>query len=547
MLEINTILQKRYRIIRPLGQGGMGAVYEAFDERIGERIALKEILFELANLANEEKRNSFINAFLREAQTLANAKHEGIPFVRDFFSELDRQFIVMELIEGSDLSELLKKNKKPLPLEEVSRWIEQLLDVLDYLHNLSPQIIHRDIKPQNLKLDGDRIKLLDFGIAKIKEIKTDVNLTQETFVGATSNYSPIEQLLQAIPQMSREFFLLKHKEIAENILQQKTDVRCDIYAVGATFYHLLTNCLPTESNVRILRICEGKDDPLPNPTDLNPAIPPAISKWLLKSMAIERKNRFSSAREMKKAFFMTSTEEMNVIREKSISVNSWALTQSLPTDLLNLDSLENESTFFDSKSFFSENSSEELYDTQPPKDDLETSGVSYLTLPKNEETTPESFESEQPEPGKSKNEDLKLFWLLPIFACTILAIGGIGSAILFFSDNGNEPKILSTNTENSTLSPAPSPTENPSGNPSATPTLDAETDDKPPKSTPPQKIENKILNKTKKRQTKVKKTKKTNSQRVKPTPKNTPKVKTSPTPEVVPVRKNINCIYNNTC
>ena len=301
MLVENTLLYKRYRITRLLGKGGFGAVYEAIDETFGEPIALKEIHL-LTKLSSDKQRNHIIKAFRRESKTLAKARHETIPFVRDYFSENDRQFLVMELVEGDELAELLEKNKRPFPLEDVLDWTHQLLDALDYLHTLSPPIFHRDIKPQNLKLTlRGKIKLLDFGIAKVVESKTKVNIAQKTFMAATQDYSPIEQLLHAIEPMSRDYFLLKYKNRTEKLLKQKTDARCDIYALGATLYHLLTNRVPIESTKRISEIWEGNEDPLIKPAEINPEIPPEISDLLLKAMAVERGDRFESALEMQEA------------------------------------------------------------------------------------------------------------------------------------------------------------------------------------------------------------------------------------------------------
>ncbi|HRH45944.1 MAG TPA: serine/threonine-protein kinase, partial [Pyrinomonadaceae bacterium] len=274
MLANNQILQGRYRITRQLGAGGMGTVYEAIDDRFGEPIALKEIIFDLAN---EKQREILSKAFEREAKSLAKSKHEAVPYVRDYFSELNRQFLVMELVEGEDLAEMLSNRGKPFPLEDILNWMDQLLDALDYLHNLKPPIIHRDIKPQNLKLNvRRRIKLLDFGIARSSD-NTSATINKHTFVGATLNYSPIEQLLRVIDPTFRELLLLKHKEKAEAVLSQDTDPRCDIYALGGTFYHLLTNVVPIDATKRTLEIWEGQPDPLPNPSVLNPLIPISVS------------------------------------------------------------------------------------------------------------------------------------------------------------------------------------------------------------------------------------------------------------------------------
>ena len=275
----------------------MGAVYEAIDERFGEPIALKEIILQAINSNQKE---SILRAFEREAKSLAKARHESIPYVRDYFAELDRQFLVMELVEGDDLAELLEKRQSPFPVEEVLGWLDQLLDTLDYLHSLNPPIIHRDIKPQNLKLNSRRkIKLLDFGVAKNLDVAATIS--DHTFIGATLDYSPIEQILRVIDPTFREFIILKHPTEAEKVLQQNTDARCDIYALGATFYHLLTGSPPVDSTKRAVEVWSGKADPLINPSVYNPKITPAISACLLKAMEIERDERFASVAEMQSA------------------------------------------------------------------------------------------------------------------------------------------------------------------------------------------------------------------------------------------------------
>ena len=143
MLTPETVLQGRYRIVRQLGQGGMGAVYEAVDQRLDTTVALKETLF-----ADERLRKQFE----REARLLARLHHPALPRVSDHFSEDDGQFLVMQFIPGDDLSEMMTRKRGPFPANQVLTWADQLLDALDYLHTQDPQIVHRDIKPQNLKL-----------------------------------------------------------------------------------------------------------------------------------------------------------------------------------------------------------------------------------------------------------------------------------------------------------------------------------------------------------------------------------------------------------
>lgn len=287
-------MQNRYRIVRQLGSGGMGAVYEAIDERFGQPIALKEII---AEVESSYQQSLISKAFEREAKSLAIARHEVVPFVRDYFTEEGSQFLVMELVEGDDLAEMLKAQKSPFPIPALLNWMEQLLDALDYLHTLSPPIIHRDIKPQNLKVNSrNKVKLLDFGIARSSDKNS--TMTAHTFVGATLNYSPIEQMLRVLDENFRDYILQKHQEKAERILKQDTDPRVDIYALGGTFYHLMTNRPPIDAVKRLLAIWDGKGDPLEDPMSLNPNIPPILSYCILKAMEVDRKNRYGSAKEM---------------------------------------------------------------------------------------------------------------------------------------------------------------------------------------------------------------------------------------------------------
>lgn len=295
MLGQGQILRGRYSVVRRLGEGGMGAVYEATDGTFGTPVALKEVIFEASN---EQQRAYLAAAFEREAKSLAKARHECIPFVRDYFSEDNREYLVMELVEGNDLAKVLLDNGKPFLIAETVDWLRQLLDALDYIHNLDPAIIHRDIKPQNIKITGRRrLKLLDFGIAKSGD--TSANTThKQTFIGATLNYSPIEQILRVIDVTFRDFIILKHEARANEVLAQMTDARADIFSVGATFYHLLTNVVPVESTKRTLAVWEGDPDPLVHPSDINPELPREWGDFLVKAMSIDRDERYSSAAEM---------------------------------------------------------------------------------------------------------------------------------------------------------------------------------------------------------------------------------------------------------
>ncbi len=302
MLTIGEILRGRYRIIKQLGRGGMGAVYEAHDNVFDTTIALKEILIDLTKITTAKQQQMISHAFEREAKILAMVKHEAFPHVRDYFIEVDRQYLVMELVDGEDLGGLLDRRQSAFPLANVLHWSTQLLDALDYLHTLTPPIIHRDIKPQNLKLTSrGKIKLLDFGIAKGKDSGAEATITNQTFVAATLNYSPLEQILRVLDPTFQEVISQRYDEKSEKILKQAADARSDLYALGATIYHLVTNKLPIDALKRAMEIWQGKPDPLTAPSELSAEISDELSGWILKSMELEHEYRFASAVEMHSA------------------------------------------------------------------------------------------------------------------------------------------------------------------------------------------------------------------------------------------------------
>jgi serine/threonine protein kinase len=280
MLTPETILQGRYRIVRQLGQGGMGAVYEAIDQRLDTTVALKETLF-----ADERLRKQFE----REARLLARLHHPALPRVSDHFSEGDGQFLVMQFIPGDDLSEMMNRKRGPFPADQVLTWADQLLDALDYLHTQDPQIIHRDIKPQNLKLTArGQIILLDFGLAKGQAGEISRVTTSASIFGYTPNYAPLEQI-QGLG----------------------TDSRSDLYSLGATLYHLMTGVKPPDALTRAAALVNGQPDPLLKASEANPAIAPEVDHVLVKAMAQSREQRYASASEMQKA--LHATEQASTI------------------------------------------------------------------------------------------------------------------------------------------------------------------------------------------------------------------------------------------
>lgn len=267
MIETGTILQSRYRVEKQIGQGGMGNVYVATDERFKSVVAIKETIFEDANLRK---------AFEREARLLNSLKHSALPRVSDHFDENDGQFLVMEFIAGDDLAAMMEKNGEAFPLETVLNWADQLCNALEYLHALD--IIHRDIKPQNLKLTPKgEIVLLDFGLAKGNAIDAANQTAAKSIFGFSRNYASLEQIQGA-----------------------GTEPRSDLYSLGATLYHLLTGIPPADALTRAMNVLNGKSDPLIQANLVNRKVPKEVAELLQKTMALNAAERPSTAAEMRR-------------------------------------------------------------------------------------------------------------------------------------------------------------------------------------------------------------------------------------------------------
>jgi serine/threonine protein kinase len=260
MIAPGTVLQNRYAVERRIGEGGMGAVYVATDRRFGSTVALKETFFDDPALRK---------AFEREARLLNRLRHHALPRVSDHFEEDEGQFLVMEYIPGDDLSQMLKaRNGSGFPARRVLGWADQLLDALDYLHTQEPPVIHRDIKPQNLKLTArDQVVLLDFGLAKGTPHQTRVTNTASLF-GYSFNYAPIEQMQGA-----------------------GTDPRSDLYSLGATVYHLLTGAPPPDALTRATAVLNGEPDPLRPAGETAAHVPAGVSDVLARAMALSEIGR----------------------------------------------------------------------------------------------------------------------------------------------------------------------------------------------------------------------------------------------------------------
>ncbi|HKZ53995.1 MAG TPA: protein kinase [Anaerolineales bacterium] len=266
-LKPGDILRLRYRIENVLGQGGMGAVYRAYDINLAVAVAVKENLFITEEYARQ---------FRREATILASLRHPNLPRVTDHFVvEGQGQYLVMDFVEGEDLRERLERTG-PVPEREALPWFLEICDALAYLHSRTQPIVHRDIKPGNIKTSPDgRAILVDFGLAKVSEVG---GITTTGAKAMTPGFSPPEQYGTG-----------------------RTDSRTDVYSLAATLYAALTASIPEDALERAM----GREV-LTSPRKKNPSVGPNVSRAIEKAMEIRPDERYQSVAEFAAALTAAS-------------------------------------------------------------------------------------------------------------------------------------------------------------------------------------------------------------------------------------------------
>jgi serine/threonine protein kinase len=254
-LPSDTTLGGRYLVQQRLGQGGMGAVYRAHDQRLDITCAIKEM--SAALLKTDEERDRARRAFHEEAKLLARLAHPNLPRVTDHFTENGKEYLVMEYVPGETLAQVMRRNPPPWSVEAVMALAEPLAEVLHYLHTRTPPIIFRDLKPANvMRTPEGQIKLIDFGIARLFK----PGQSHDTQAFGTMGYSAPEQYGQG-----------------------QTDARSDVYALGVLLHQLISAHDPISQPFNV-----------PLAHRLNPNIPEQFSAVLQTAMSHEPENRFGS-------------------------------------------------------------------------------------------------------------------------------------------------------------------------------------------------------------------------------------------------------------
>lgn len=279
MLTAGATLRNRYRIINPIGQGGMGSVYLAEDLRLeGRKCALKAVRIDPN--ASGEAVEQLQHQFRHEASILARLDHPNLPKVSDYFTDNMLDYLVMDYVAGKDLKELMDEARRAgrnLSEFEVLNWARQLCDALEYMHTQETPVLHRDIKPSNIRLaPSGIIKLVDFGLVKL--VGKDDSRTITVLQGrGTAAYTPLEQYGED---------------------DSHTDARSDIYSLGATLYHLLTNQAPAEAKQRFLRPAA-----LAPMRDLNSAVSEKAETAIMQAIAMHPDDRPATMTEFRARLF----------------------------------------------------------------------------------------------------------------------------------------------------------------------------------------------------------------------------------------------------
>jgi len=291
-----------YKIIEQIGEGGMATVYKAYQSSMDRNVAIKVLPSQLADSAE------FTQRFQQEARIIAKLEHPHILPVFDYGESNGVTYFVMRYLDAGTLREIMEKGR-PLSLSEVDRLFTQLAEALSYAHSFG--IVHRDLKPSNALIDSQgNLFLTDFGIAKLLE-SASPRLTQTDAIMGTPAYISPEQA-QAT----------------------KVDQRSDIYSLGIILYEMVTGRVPFVAETPLAVILKHVSDPLPPPSTLKPDIPEAIEKVVLKALAKDPNNRYTSVAEFLSAWKRALDESRLSVRrapETAAVQYAPARTPSVPT------------------------------------------------------------------------------------------------------------------------------------------------------------------------------------------------------------------------
>jgi serine/threonine protein kinase len=405
---IGQVLSGKYRIKKRLGRGGMAEVYLAEQKSLGRKVAIK--LMHAFLLSDQD----FLNRFKREARAMASLSHPHIVSVYDFdtYGE-DSYYLVMEYIDGGTLKAHLQElaaRKERMPLERVVTLITQTADALAYAHNRG--MVHRDIKPGNIMLDGETGKavLTDFGIVKLLGGQTAAYTMTGALIGTPAYMSP------------------------EQALGKPGDARVDIYSLGVLLFQMTTGKLPFDADTPLAVVLKHVNDPTPLPVSFNPGIPPDLQAVVMKAMAKDPEDRYQTAAELAAAL-----RAVNLTTQAETAVSPPLPPPVAPTP---------QETVFEVPTRLEQSAAEVTKLATPVEQTV-------LATPDELEATVESV----PAPPVSNGRPVWLYGL-GLLLVLLLAGGGMGVALGWFSgDGGSNSDAALPVALVDTETPTPTPTE----------------------------------------------------------------------------------------
>ena len=424
MLTSNQLLQKgRYRVINSISNEQNVGFYTAYDTVSNANVVLRESAGggspEMAGQVDS------VNAtFMGEAKELSDIRHEALLSVRDYFSEIDRHYVVMESVDGPELTALLDTNEKRPPLSDVLGWADQLLEGLNYLHTRPRPFIHRDVRPGNIRLTKDgRAKLLTAGL----EPWVGSNLQSARNYNGDDvmlHYRPLEQLWNGLDPTSQKVIASSFNDESARTLTQPLDARCDLYSLAATLYHVVSGALPDDALERSIEILEGNPDPLKPLSEIQASVPAAVSEVIMKALSIKREDRFASAAEMYIALknaALRSRVETTVRNEKPKSQRAISATED--SSLLEV---EHFASAEGSPAGAFEWSEEDLYKDEPSKKEAASSSK--------QEAIDADFSFAEEAPKKS--------WLIPAMVAVVVLVAAVAGFLMM--SGGSKTAVPST-------------------------------------------------------------------------------------------------------